>query len=162
MIGRLLLSLAAVSILAACGGGDNRDDPPDIRYGEEVCAQCGMIISEARYAAAYVTAAGDVRLFDDVGGMLAYDAQNREELSVYWVHDFNTEKWLRADTAVYVLSDKLASPMGWGVAAFANMAGAEQFVAENEGIITTWRELRAGAAAGHLTPDELSAYIQQQ
>ena len=161
MVGRLLLSLTAVFLLAACGGGTNLEEPPEIRYGEDICEQCGMIISEARYAASYVTTAGDVRLFDDVGGMLVYDVQNEEDVHIYWVHDFNTEEWIKADTAVYVLSNDLATPMGWGLAAFAQAADAEQFMAENGGVITTWDDLHEGIAADNLKPGDLSAYIQQ-
>ncbi len=161
MWGRLLMSVTAVFFLAACGGGADLENPPEIRYGEDICEQCGMIISEARYAAAYVTTAGDARLFDDVGGMLVYDVQNQEDVHIYWVHDFNTEKWIRADTAVYVLNNDLATPMGWGLAAFANAADAEQFMVENGGIVTTWNDLHEGIAAGNLKPGDLNAYIQQ-
>jgi copper chaperone NosL len=161
MVGRLLMSLTAVFFLAACSGDINLEEPPEIRYGEDVCEQCGMIISEARFAASYVTTAGDVHLFDDVGGMLMYDVQNQEEVHSYWAHDFNTEEWMRADTAVYVLNDDLATPMGWGLAAFANGVDAEQFMIENGGTLTTWDDLHEGIAAGNIKPGSLSNYINQ-
>ena len=53
-----------------------------------------MIINEARFAASYVTVAGEVRRFDDIGNMLLYDYKHQEEVHVYWVHDFNTEEWM--------------------------------------------------------------------
>ena len=159
--GRFLMGLTAVILLAACGGESNLEAPPEIRYGEDICEQCGMIINEARYAASYTTTAGDVRLFDDVGGMLLHDVQNQEDVHVYWVHDFNSEEWVKAETAVYVLNDDLASPMGWGLAAFAKTADAEQFMAENGGILTTWDDLHEGVAAGNLKPGDLSAHIHQ-
>ncbi len=159
--GRLLMSLTAVFFLTACGGGTNLEEPPEIRYGEDICQQCGMIINEARYAASYVTTNGVVRLFDDVGGMLIHDVKNQEDVHIYWAHDFSTEEWIRADEAAYVLNDDLATPMGWGLAAFANSADAEQFMAENGGALTTWDDLHEGIAAGNLKPGDLSAHIHQ-
>lgn len=161
--GRLLMmGLTAVFFLAACGSDVNLEEPPEIRYGEDVCEQCGMIISEARYAASYVTTDGYVRLFDDMGGMLIYDLNNQEEVHVYWAHDLNTEEWIKADEAIYVLNDDLTTPMGWGLAAFANTADAEQFMTENGGALTTWGDLHEGIIAGNLKPDDLSAYIHQK
>lgn len=118
-----------------------------------------MIINEARYAASYVLTDGTVRLFDDVGGMLVHDVENQEDVHIYWAHDFNTEKWIKADEAFYVLNDGLASPMGWGLAAFVNRADAEQFMVKNGGTITTWDDLHDGVAAGNLRPGDLSAHI---
>ena len=42
--------------LAACGGGTDTTQPPEILYGQDVCDECDMIISEEKYAAAYWTA----------------------------------------------------------------------------------------------------------
>ncbi|VAW43418.1 hypothetical protein MNBD_CHLOROFLEXI01-2856 [hydrothermal vent metagenome] len=160
--GRVLIGLTAVFLLAACGRDVNLEEPPEIRYGEDICEQCGMIISEARYAASYVTTDGNVRLFDDVGGMLVYDLNNQEDVHVYWTHDLNTEEWIKADEAIYVLNDELATPMGWGLATFANTIDAERFIAENGGALTTWGDLYEGIVAGNLKPGDLSSYIHQK
>ena len=55
-------------------------DKTEIIYGQDPCDQCSMIINEPRFATAYVTKSGDVRRFDDLGGMLVYDHQNQEYL----------------------------------------------------------------------------------
>ena len=44
--------------------------PPDIAYGKDPCANCGMLINDPRFAAAYVTRNGQARLFDDIGCMI--------------------------------------------------------------------------------------------
>lgn len=141
-----LLLLTCIWLLAACGNSSDFDQPPEIRYGEDICARCSMIINEARYAAAYVTAEGEVRLFDDIGGMFDYNAQMNEEVAVFWVHDFDTEQWLKADQAYYVEGDHI-TPMGYGIVAFGDESRAGDWAAENEGMIVTFDSLLAGMEA---------------
>ena len=152
----LLLPLLLVSLLAACAGAD-LDAPPEILYGADVCDRCNMIISEARFAAAYVTDAGDVRRFDDIGGMFAYDAEHGEDVHAFWVHDYDSAAWLRADEAAFVVSERINSPMAFGIAAFESQAAADSFAAEENGALLDFEALRAhiaadrgsGAMAGH-------------
>lgn len=125
----------AISLLwfAACSGGPDFDKPPEIRYGEDLCERCQMIISEPRFAAAYVTADGESHRFDDVGEMLAYRRESGDDVAVFWVHDYETEEWLKADAATFVKSDALHTPMGFGIVAFASQAQAETWLAANGG-----------------------------
>jgi copper chaperone NosL len=135
-IGKLLvvglILIAAVLLITACSSESDLEQPPDIRYGEDVCDRCMMIINEARYATALVTSAGETRRFDDIGGMLRYDKEMEEEVAVYWVHDYETEEWLKADNAYFVTDTGLHTPMGFGIIAFTTLERAESW-AENEG-----------------------------
>lgn len=155
---RLLLSLVLATVLpiagAACGAPEDPLAPPDIVYGEDACAECGMILSEPRYAAAsLVDEQGRVtpRVFDDIGDMMRYHAA-RPELKVrrWYVHDMATEAWLDAETAVFVRAPDLRTPMASQLAAFADAAGAEAFAADHAGA----RVLRFAdlASAGPATP----------
>lgn len=149
---RLLLALLVTASLSlSCGRGPDLSRPPEIRYGEDVCDQCRMIISEARFAAAYVTAAGDTRRFDDIGDMLAYMGDRHEDVAAIWVHDYETEAWLRAEEAHYVVSEHVHTPMGHGIVAFADDARAEAFAAEVGGQVAAWPELQA-MGVGHVHP----------
>ena len=72
-VGKLILFFLILSVAAvACGGAadDGVIEPPEIRYGEDICEVCGMIISEARFAAACVTTDGEGHPFDGIGEML--------------------------------------------------------------------------------------------
>ena len=139
-VGSLLLFCFAVVLLAACGSEVDFDDPPDIVYGEDVCERCSMIINEARYAAAYVTEDGEAHLFDDIGGMLAGHEEVAEDVVVFWVHDFDSEEWLKADQAHCVKGDHI-TPMGFGIIAFADLERAEAWAAEEGGMVMTFAEL---------------------
>lgn len=127
--------LVAGALLAACQGGGDPLAPPDIAYGEDVCDQCGMIISDERFAAAAIveTAPGqtEARRFDDIGDMLAYREANPEvDVRRWWVHDHDSLAWIDAQEATYVQSEAIGSPMGFGLAAFADAAAAEAKLAE--------------------------------
>jgi len=136
------LLLLAVALLTACASEVNFDQPPEIIYGEDVCERCSMIINEARYAAAYVTADGQPHLFDDIGGMLAQNREVPADEAVFWVHDFVSEQWLKAEAAYYVKGDQI-TPMGFGIIAFADRDQADAWAAEEGGLVMTFTDLLA-------------------
>lgn len=146
----VLLAVAFMLGLMACGGGTSLDEPPEILYGQDVCDECNMIINEPRHAAAYVTAGGEARRFDDIGDMLAYNQRNQADVHQFWVHDYNTEAWVKAAEAFFVVRSGQPTPMGWGILAFADQASAEGFGA---GQVVTWAELLTMMAGGTLTSD---------
>lgn len=139
------LGLTAVLALAltACGGAaDAEPTPPTIHYGEDLCELCNMIISEERYAAAYVTEDGHGHAFDDIGDMLRAQQELQEEVTAFFVHDYEDRTWIRAETAHYVLSDNLTTPMASGLAAFSTSEEAKALAAELQGQVLTFDELK--------------------
>jgi copper chaperone NosL len=127
---RLLLMTLTAGIgglmLSGCGAGGGPDAPPSIRYGEDIDVSCGMIISEAAHAAAYRTIDGETRLFGDVGAMVKYHREQRESVANFFVHDYDTKNWLKADMAFYVVSPALRTPMDGGVVALADEVAARE------------------------------------
>lgn len=121
-------------LITGCGQEVNTEEPPDIAYGQDVCERCGMIITEEKFAAAYWTENGEARRFDDIGGMLAYQSENQENVAAYWVHDFDSGDWMPAEDAHYLLDSALMTPMGFGIAAFSNMEQAQAFAYGQEDI----------------------------
>lgn len=97
--------------------------PPEIRYGLETCADCGMIINDSHYAAAVAFRAKpdapvQTESFDDIGCLLAWRQHHAGvQVAATWVKDVNSAAWLNAPSAVYVKNDQLATPMGSGVVA---------------------------------------------
>jgi copper chaperone NosL len=140
---RVLIALGGLlagGALAGCGAGDPTA-PPSIRYGEDVCAHCGMIISEEGHAAAYRTSDGRVRLFDSVGEMVRYHRQHHEPVTGFFVHDVETHAWLAAPSAYYVLSPALRTPMAGGVVALQSEAAAQRLAERYISQPLTWPEL---------------------
>ena len=106
---------ASIGLLAGCQPAGN--GPPPLRFGQEACAQCRMIISDERFAAALTTEVGDTAKFDDVGCLVEHEAGGLQASTAYWVRDFKADAWLNARDASFVRSDKISSPMGFGLAA---------------------------------------------
>lgn len=146
----LALLLMSALWLASCGSQIDFDEPPEILYGEQACDRCLMIISEARFAAAYVTVDGETRRFDDIGGMLDYDKEQGEEVAVFWVHDYETEEWLKAGDATYVMNDELITPMGFGIIAFETRDRAMAWSSEEGGMVMNFEDLKAAASHGEM------------
>jgi len=132
-----------LAVLAACTQGPADPSPPEIVYGQDVCDACGMIISEATFAAAAALEDGAALKFDDIGDMLRYQPSHPDlEVAAWFVHDTPSEAWLNAAAATYVLSPAIASPMGHGLAAFADPGQAASFAAEVDGEVLGWDQIR--------------------
>lgn len=143
----LTLSLLLI-VLTACGGSAiTPDTPPEILYGEDVCEQCNMIISDERFAAGLVVelepGTFEHRIFDDIGDLLEYEKVNGDELTIatYYVHDYNSKEWLDGQNAYFIHSDELFTPMGFGLAAVAQKLEAEALAQEWNGSVLTFAEL---------------------
>ncbi len=141
--------LLAAGMLAGCGG-EVADGPPEIRFGQAECVHCGMIVSDARTAAAIVAEVDGRRrdlAFDDIGDMVVYERQ-RQGLRVLgrYVGDYATGEWVRAEAATLVRSDTLHTPMGSGVIGYADRSAAEQKASEVAGEVLTYQELDPAAA----------------
>lgn len=117
---RRVLGILAAVPLALAGCSRPSDGPEEIRYGREVCARCGMIISDPQFAAE-IRGGPDRALakFDDVGDALHWlekQAWRQDQLSGFWVMDsVGGKDWLDARQAFY--RSGAVSPMGFGFAA---------------------------------------------
>lgn len=115
----LLLVGLSLAALAGCRQAVDTAVPPKIVYGQDVCDRCNMIITEERFAAAYWTTGGEAYRFDDIGGMFAYYQETAASVASFWVHDYLSGDWLRADDAFFVMDPGMTTPMGFGLAACA-------------------------------------------
>ncbi|HSN77392.1 MAG TPA: FixH family protein [Anaerolineae bacterium] len=156
---RILFLLLGFALLAgACAQGATEIKPPEIRYGEDVCVECIMIISDPRFAAAYTYEVSPGRyenaLFDDIGDMLIYaDKHPEHEVVAWWVHDYDTKEWVEGAKAIYMFSHSLQTPMAQGTAAFATLGPAQQLAEELNGEVFDWNGLVERHRAGKLMVD---------
>jgi copper chaperone NosL len=117
-LARLVVAPALVAALvAACSG----DQPRPIAYGVDACAYCRMTISDSRFGAELVERRGKKLVFDSIECLAATLAGASEPPRSVWVTDFSSPpRFVRAESAVYLQSAQLASPMGMGLAAFSD------------------------------------------
>jgi copper chaperone NosL len=133
----LRIALLTFIALTGCQSGDNL---PTIRYGEESCAYCRMIINEAPFAAAFENEAGEMKKYDDIGCMAL--AQADEKTKRVWVSDYvNPGKWLNAEDAFYVYSKDLKTPMGDGILAVDSESTAQTEAKNRSGRLLRFNEL---------------------
>lgn len=129
--------------------------PRAIAWGHESCAHCHMTIEDPRFAAELLTRTGKAVVFDDVGCLAAWLGEHDTPVASSWVASFTTrDTWLPADSAVYVQSPALSTPMGSGLAALRPGREADSVHAALGGRLLTWAEVRAIPAAhpSALTP----------
>jgi len=133
---KLILSIILL-ILASCDN-DKVLKPVDIHYGQDICERCKMIISEERFSSQMILKNGEVYNFDDIGGMITYVSENKinPETAVIYVKDFNTNKWLTSDEAVFISLENINSPMNFGLIAVSNNEIAGNIISEHGGKIT--------------------------
>lgn len=137
----IMAALAVIGGLASCSGG-TASGPPEINYGRDVCDQCHMIISEARYAAAYRDTQGRPFAFDDIGDMMEHlDASEAVDTATAWVHDFESEDWIDVNDAWFVHSSDIETPMGGGTIAFTERTDAERHALDNGTEVVQWAHM---------------------
>ncbi len=148
----LTITILSLFIVAGCGD-DAADGPPVVHLGEDVCAECGMIISDERFAAA--TIIEDERggatslLFDDFNCQINHEMNHRETVIFNrWAHDHSTMEWLPATDAVYVRAPDLRTPMASHIAAFAKQADAEALQTDLGGDILNFEAMRDIVSGG--------------
>jgi copper chaperone NosL len=151
MKGACALPLAVAVLLPGCERGGQLA-PPEIHYGQDVCAACNMIISEERFATAMVLEPEMDRYaslaFDDVGCMFEYEKKDAElPIAARYVHDHETGAWIEAALATYVLSPAVQTPMGSGVIACEANETAQSLLRRHTGELLSWSELSAKATA---------------
>lgn len=149
---RTLLSLVGGGVVLGVGGVVYSQLPdespptgdPTIRYGEDSCARCRMLISDIQYAAAWRETDGSESYFDDIGCMALLDEERHPSGETkYWVHDYESGDWIDAMSAAYVVSPDIRSPMSYGVVANTNVADSRILATKlSSADVLTWGGLK--------------------
>ncbi len=134
--------VSVLLLTAACDRG-----PQEIRIGQQECDHCRMMISQEPFATQLITQQGRQYVFDAIECMAVFvDSGEGRELDIHslWVPDFhNPENWIAAESAWYLQSDGLRSPMALNFSAYADEAGALSQQSEFGGQVIRWVEVRA-------------------
>ena len=116
-----------------------------INFGKDQCAECKMTIVDPKFGAEILTKKGKAYKFDDTHCIAAFLERRGVELNniyhVFFVDYNGNNELVDVDSAEFVVSSRLKSPMG-GAAAFRNLAEAKKKSAEIEGSrVTNWATL---------------------
>lgn len=129
-----------VSLLIACQKAPLK--PVDIA-ADDLCAYCKGIITEKQYAAEFITNDGFVRKFDDIACMVqhAKGKVKKENIAAYFIMDFPSQKWVPAQEAKYVKSDKFKTPKDGGILAFKDPAKAQALASQYQAVLIGFDDL---------------------
>ncbi|GMV54051.1 MAG: hypothetical protein D8M52_04330 [Chlorobi bacterium] len=123
---RLSCLLLTLLFLVAC----SEPAPRGINYDKEQCASCKMGITDQKFGAEIVTKKGKIFVFDAPECMINYiqaGTVSSDDVHSLWVTNFlEPGTLIKAETACYLHSDMIHSPMTLDVAAFKDSATCEK------------------------------------
>ncbi len=138
----LFLAIVATLLVSGCGGYK----PEEIQYGIDQCDYCKMTIADQSFSSELITQKGKVLKYDSIECLAAADVEfvrNSQEVHSRWVTDFRQPgKFLNANSASIVASDRQKSPMGVGLLAANSEQAAQQLIDEFGGRIVSMNEIR--------------------
>lgn len=140
-IAKGLVTLTLV-VLVSCTTG-----PEPIAYGKDACDHCRMTIMDPKFGAELVTAKGKVYKYDDVNCMVNHAKGLPDGLSGathLLIADMAAPATLiPVQSAFFLRSDEIRSPMGSRVAAFSNAEVRDSLMGVIRGTVIDWEGLKA-------------------
>ena len=129
-----------ILLLPACRSEAPR--PVEIESGD-MCSLCKMAISQKPFAAEIVDKEENVHKFDDIGCMLRFVSERgmKDRVKAYFVMDYDGKGWLAAESAYYVRSEALHTPMGGGLLAVKDRSRAEDYLRKFSGQVLVFGDL---------------------
>ena len=114
-----------------------------INYGLDACHFCKMTIVDKQHAAEAVTDKGKVYKFDAIECMVDYvNDRPQQSFAFLLVNDYLApESWLDANTASFLISPAIPSPMGAFLSAFETQNIALEMKNAKGGDIYNWEKL---------------------
>lgn len=131
--------IITITFISACGSSK----PEPIVLNKDNCDFCKMSIADGRFGAELITSKGRTYKFDDLSCMLSYKKENSQiKYLSFFVHDYMKSNILiPAETAFFVVSEELNSPMGGNTAAFNNKKDAENYGLKRDAMIGDWKAI---------------------
>lgn len=119
--------------------------PKAIDYGSDLCHYCKMTIVDQQHAAELVTNKGKVLVFDAIECMVPHLIENEGvTYSFILVNNYNDPSALiDAESAYYVISEEIPSPMGAFLSAFATKEAASEILKLKKGELYDWSGIYA-------------------
>ena len=138
---RSIFTIAIITLLlvSSC-----KVEPEQINYGKDGCHFCKMTIVDNQHASELVTDKGKVYKYDAIE-CLINDLKKRDsaEVGMLLVNDYNNPgELISAESATFLISEGVPSPMGAFLSAFSDNADAETVKSESGGELFDWQAVR--------------------
>lgn len=114
--------------------------PQKIEYGVDVCHFCKMTIVDKTHAAEMVTKKGRAHKYDAIECMIRENLENdKNDIALFLVTNYTQpESLIPAETAHFLVSKEIKSPMGAYLSAFKNKEDAQKY----QGELFTWETIQ--------------------
>ena len=134
------VAITMMLVLANCQSANLE---PVAIEANDMCAFCRMSISEKRYAAELIDQDGEAYKFDDIGCMVNFMKQKKNDGSIRatFVMDFEQREWIKAEDAFYARSVEFKTPMSSGIVAFRNEANAHAVAEKYQSTMLRFAEI---------------------
>lgn len=133
------------SVILALTFTSCQSGPEPFNYGKDGCHFCKMTIMSPQFGAEIVTKKGKVYKFDDMHCLinaLKKGDIKQEDVAQNLVINYQKENdFLNAETATYVVSDQIHSPMNSNAAALGNEQAAAELHKTVNGQVMNWQAL---------------------
>ncbi|HNM26588.1 MAG TPA: nitrous oxide reductase accessory protein NosL, partial [Saprospiraceae bacterium] len=137
----LILLLSALA-LGSCA----RPGPQPVRWGQDNCDMCKMTLMDQHFGAELVTKKGKAYKFDDLNCFVRFLHANTvpaDQIAERYVINYAQPGTLvSAESAAYLHSELLNSPMASRTAAFGALAELGKVKAQLEGEVWDWAKLQ--------------------
>ena len=119
-------------------------EPEPIDYGQDSCHFCQMTIVDEQHAAQFVSDKGKQYKFDAVECLLnELSEEGLAHKPILLVSSYGHPKVMcEAQSATYLVSEGIKSPMGANLSSFANQEEAKLMQEEFGGQLYDWTEIR--------------------
>lgn len=125
----VMVLLLMAGIVSACG---NSYEPHAINEETDRCVVCNMAVKDDQFATQIITKEGQPLMFDDIGCMNQWKADNgTETIGAQYVRDYHSKQWIEFDNASYVYDASFQTPMAYGLLSFENQDEAQAFINES-------------------------------
>lgn len=144
---RVAAAVGAASLAAAACAAPG---PRPIVVGEDQCAYCRMAISDPRFGGEAILTTGRILTFDSIECLAGWARTAPPETvrGAYVIDVQHPGTFVNVDSAAFLRSDVMRSPMGRGLIAFANARVAEEQRTMLGGdAVLVWAEVLADTAS---------------
>jgi copper chaperone NosL len=119
--------------------------PQPFNFGKDVCDFCKMTIVDRKFGGEVTTKKGKAYKFDDLHCLTSFleaGSVAEKDISKTLVINYNKENdFIDVNSAFFVKSEELNSPMNGNVAGFNSEIEAKAIASEKSGSITKWNEI---------------------
>lgn len=123
-----IFAITPVLTISSCDRTE-QTGPPTIMLGDSTCNECGMIISDERFATSTIMQSDRGRvalLFDDFNCQQIFERKSTElNITNRWSRDYSSLEWAETNAGWFVKSSQIRSPMASGKAFFQHRSDAE-------------------------------------